>query len=370
MKAFIVHDFFRGIAGGEKVVLTIAEAWGWPVITGEMDEIAKRDILKRKTLQIIDLTIREKTPLVFGLSQILQFWWGFYRLLSPHLKGAELVLFSGQLALLGAKNVSRRQILYCHTPPRILYDARDFMLKNMPSGKRPFMRLLLVWYRYVYEKAIKQMHLVIANSENVRRRIKHYLGLDSVVVYPPVEIHKFRWIAQENFFLSTARLDSLKRVELIVRAFLKMPDKKLVVISGGPLFEKLKRLASKASNIKIMGWVSEETLYELIGRCLATIYIPKDEDFGISPVESMAAGKPVIGVAEGGLLETIIPNETGILLPPDPSEDDLIKAVHSLTPARAKEMRPACEARARFFDKEAFLAKMREQFMKDADKHL
>ena len=139
-----------------------------------------------------------------------------------------------------------------------------------------------------------------------------------------------------------------------------MPDKKLIVVSGGPLFEKIKRLSLDAPNIKILGWVSDDVLGELIGRCLATIYIPKDEDFGISPIESMAAGKPVIGVSEGGLLETIISGETGILLPSNPTEEDLIKAVQFLTPSRAREMRYACESRARKFDKNVFLSKMRD----------
>ena len=359
MKAFIVHDFFRGVAGGEKVVLTLAEAWKWPIITGEIDEIAKRVILKKK-LQIIDLGIPKKVPTVLFFSQILQFWWGFNKILSPHIKGAEITIFSGQLSLLGAKNILQRRILYCHTPPRILYDAKDFLLRTVPATKRPFMKLLIIWYRYIYEKAIKKMDIIVANSKNVRRRIKRYLKLDSKVVYPPVEIQKFRWIAQEDFFLSTARLDTLKRVDLIVRAFLKMPDKKLIVVSEGPLLEKIKRLASQASNIKVMGWVSEETLRELIGRCLATIYIPKDEDFGISPVESMAAGKPVIGVAEGGLLETIVPNETGIFVRPDPGKEDLIEAVYSMTPSRAKEMRHACMLRAKLFERQIFLDRMRE----------
>ncbi|VAX17481.1 hypothetical protein MNBD_NITROSPINAE03-970, partial [hydrothermal vent metagenome] len=95
-------------------------------------------------------------------------------------------------------------------------------------------------------------------------------------------------------------------------------------------------------------------------KSIASIYIPRDEDFGMSPVESLAAGKPVLGVAEGGVLETIVHGETGILIPANPSPEDLIEAVHQLTPKRALALREACEQRAELFDKKIFLEKMRQ----------
>ena len=94
-------------------------------------------------------------------------------------------------------------------------------------------------------------------------------------------------------------------MDLIVKAFKKMPDKRLVVVSGGADMPGIKQIAEESPNIEVLGWISEARLCDLMGRCIATIYIPRDEDFGISPVESMAAGKPVIGVQEGGLLETV-----------------------------------------------------------------
>ncbi len=97
----------------------------------------------------------------------------------------------------------------------------------------------------------------------------------------------------------------------------------------------------------------------LVGDAIATIYIPREEDFGISAVESMAAGKPVIGVAEGGLLETVTHQQTGILLLPPPSVDALIDAVREMTPERALQMRAACEQSAKAFHSDIFLAKMK-----------
>jgi len=179
------------------------------------------------------------------------------------------------------------------------------------------------------------------------------------VVYPPCETEHFIWQGQEDFYLSTARLDSLKRVDLIVKAFIKMPGKKLVVTSGGPELGKLKRLACDASNVSFTGWVGEGELQRLVGNSIATIYVPKEEDFGMSPVESMSAGKPVIGVAEGGLLETVVDKETGFLLRPDPREEDIIGAIRKMDGSMALEMRGACEERAQQFDVKIFIEKMR-----------
>ena len=148
----------------------------------------------------------------------------------------------------------------------------------------------------------------------------------------------------------------------MVKAFLDMPEKKLKVISGGPDMPKIKKLAQGAKNVQMLGWVDERMLVELVGRCVATIYIPRDEDFGMAPIESMAAGKPVIGVAEGGLLETVVDGETGILIKADPSPEDVIKAVQKMRPKRAKDMREAFERRAKLFDKDVFINKIQEVF--------
>ncbi|MBN2702197.1 MAG: glycosyltransferase, partial [Methylothermaceae bacterium] len=128
-------------------------------------------------------------------------------------------------------------------------------------------------------------------------------------------------------------------------------------------------LAEGASNIQFVGWVDDEGLRCLIGRAVATIYLPRDEDFGMSPVESMAAGKPVIGVAEGGVLETVVDGKTGILLPPDPSPEAVCQAVKRLGPVRARTMREACEIRARRFDRQVFLDRMR-RLVGDVSKNL
>ncbi len=208
------------------------------------------------------------------------------------------------------------------------------------------------------------MDRIIANSKTVQKRVKQYLNLDSIVIYPPCNIGRFAWQESGDYYLSCARLEPYKRVATIVQAFLKMPDKKLVVASGGRELEPLKKLAENASNISFTGWLEEKKLARLVGNAIATIYIPVEEDFGISPVESMAAGKPVIGVAEGGLLETVLHEKTGYLIASCNnavmSEHALIEAVEWMSQKRAQAMRGACEAQSKKFSAENFFSQIRE----------
>jgi glycosyltransferase involved in cell wall biosynthesis len=252
-----------------------------------------------------------------------------------------------------------RNILYCHTPPRYIYDQRLFYLASLPVWQRPAFLALIRHLKPRYEAAVARMDRILVNSENVQRRVKRYLGRASIVVPPPCEFNQHRWQEPDDYYLSTARLDSLKRVDLVIETFKQMPDKKLVVVSGGPERRRLEALAMGTSNIVFLGEVSEKRLTNLVGRCIATIYVPRDEDFGMSPVESMAAGKPVIGVSEGGLLETVVDGQSGVLLPADPGPEDLEKAVHWLTADRACGMRESCEQRAQEYRTEIFLDRMR-----------
>lgn len=134
-----------------------------------------------------------------------------------------------------------------------------------------------------------------------------------------------------------------------------MPDKKLIVASGGPELEKINKMAEGHSNIQVLGWINDDQLINYLGKCLATIYIPVREDFGMSAVESMQAGKPVIGVAEGGLLEIITDNKNGLLLKPDFSLVELRAAIRQITPALALAMEPACYETAKKFSEQAFI---------------
>jgi glycosyltransferase involved in cell wall biosynthesis len=220
----------------------------------------------------------------------------------------------------------KKIIYYCHTPPRFLYDLKAHYKESLSLPAYIFLKLFSLAYKPFYERSLRNIDVILANSNNVKKRLKKYLNLDAEILYPPCNTS---YIGKESkgYFLSTARLEPLKRVDMIVDAFRQMPDNQLIVMSGGSQLEELKEKAKDHSNISFTGWVKEKQKRELIAHCEATIYIPKDEDFGMSPVESISAGKPVIGVAEGGLLETVQHLKSGYLIAPKDLSTNLVRVI-------------------------------------------
>jgi glycosyltransferase involved in cell wall biosynthesis len=354
MKTIVLHDYFRFLDGGGRLSLILAQAF-------ETDLGYGFKVKNHPYFNAYTITGREYDLGVFGYVT----GWRNIRLIQSFkqktgfLKRYHTAVYSGFYAPLAVDHhCGGKNIYYCHTPPRYIYDQQDFYLSRLPLWLHPITHALAGYHKTHYEAAVKKMDRIVTNSYNVKRRIAKFLGLDATVVYPPCEIDHYQWIGQEGYYLSAARLDPLKRVDVIVNAFKKMPTKQLVVISDGPEINKLRKSAENHRNIKVLGRVSDRLYRRLIGECIATIYIPKDEDFGMAPIESMAAGKPVISVCEGGMTESLQHDITGILLAPPPKEEDIVEAVKELDRKKAREMMPRCQTRARAFSAETFISKM------------
>ena len=309
-KSAVLYDYMQVKGGAESVTLTLCnEIPHIDLVTAFMSPEAfpEAPIAEERIKTLVSPTTRPGW-------QVLKSALAFEHK-TQFLTDYETLIFSGSIAPLAVKHSrAEKNIYYCHTPPRFVYDLKDYYLDTATRLQRPALRALIAYLQPRYEDAIGKMDKIFANSKNVQGRLKRYLGVDSEVLYPPVNTQRFKWLSDGDYFLSTARLEPLKRVDLIVEAFMQMPEQKLIVTSGGSQLEPLKKLAADAPNIEFTGWVSEERLAELVGHCKATIYIPKDEDFGMSPVESIAAGKPVIGINEGGVNESVEDGVNGVLL--------------------------------------------------------
>lgn len=351
----VAHDYFAIRGGGERLVLDLARGLNASVIYGYATaESYARDFFPAARRDL-------------GLSPVLRrhglhlpaLAWAFSRQRN-YMTRFDTRIFSGVCAPLAAPvgKLSGTNIFYCHTPPRFLYDQRDFHRGQSSLVTQLGIATIGASFQRSYVRAVGRMHTIVANSENTRNRIRQFLGRDSVVVHPPCDTEGFAWGEPQGYYLSTARLAPLKRVDRIIDAFRRLPNKKLVVTSGGESAKALRDRAADAPNISFTGWIDESDLRSLIAGAIATIYVPVDEDFGMSPVESMAAGKPVIGVAEGGMLETVIDQATGVLLPKDFTVEDLAEAVNWLSAERAISMRHASEQRASLFARKRFIEGM------------
>jgi len=372
-KILILHDRFKFKGGAERLVLIMAQALGADIATEYWNKssFAPTNVGATEDKGSAKIIILGKQIKHVGLSYFSAQWRFFWR--TKFIKNYDIIIFSGNNCLSAAWRCKKNQkkIMYCHTPVRYAYDLKDYYLEQKPIWQKPLFLLFVYLARLIYQWGIKKMDLVLANSQNVQVRLKKYCNVESIVIYPPIDLEKFtnrgvrlpigsRTPANyQGYYLSFGRLDPLKRVDDIVCAFHLMPDKKLIVASGGPELEKIRQMAQGYNNIEVLGFMDDEKLAELVGNCIANIYIPKQEDFGMTPLEAAAAGKPTIGVDDGGLRETIIHRETGYLLPKDYAMTDLIKAVEWLDAQKAAEMSAECKRQAEKFSKSKFVEHMR-----------
>jgi glycosyltransferase involved in cell wall biosynthesis len=202
-------------------------------------------------------------------------------------------------------------ICYCLAPTRYvwqfeLYAGRESLGRSVRWG----VQSMLPWMRWWDKRAADRVHHFIAISTDIQARIRQFYGRDSVVIFPPVEAEKrFQPIADHgDYFLSLGRLIPYKRVDLAVEACTRL-GLPLKVGGTGRDMERLKAIAGPT--VEFLGFVPDEQLPDLFARCKAFIF-PGVEDFGITPVQAQAAGRPVIAYAGGGALDTVIPGKTGM----------------------------------------------------------
>ncbi len=224
-------------------------------------------------------------------------------------------------------NSNQLHICYCHTPLRYAWDLYHGYLSGagLSKGIKGIIARLILHYIRVWDVTTSnRVDYFIANSKYIARRIKKVYGRDSIVIYPPVDVDKFDVYTQkENYYLTASRMVSYKKIDLIVEAFSKIPDRKLVVIGDGPDFDKIKNKAGK--NIVFLGYQTFEVLKDYMQRAKAFVFAA-EEDFGIVPVEAQACGTPVIAYGKGGSLETVIDGKTGIFFK-EQTVESLLEAI-------------------------------------------
>lgn len=356
-KIIILHDTFLYKWWGERLIMMMAKALkadiaSWFFSAGSFD--LRKEGFEGKMIPLSSEIFKKWfRHLKLKFAFLVKTWF---------LKEYDTIIFSGD-SISAVRNCTKNQkkIYYCHTPPRYLYDLHESYLQKVPKHLQSSFTFACKIFRKMYERDISKMDLVLTNSKNTQERIKKFLWIDAQILYPPVNLWEFRFLGQKDYYLSFARLSDAKRVDKIVEAFKQMPEKKLVIIYGenDPQKEKIFDLAAWSENIEFVTLPGNEGFTEYVGNAIATLYIPVDEDFGMSPVESMAAWKPVIWVNDGGLKETIIDGKTGILIEKEAKVEDIISAVQELTPEKCIEMRYDCEYRARDFSLDSFEEKLK-----------
>lgn len=351
MRTAILHDHMSFIGGGERLVLTLAEALGADLYVTDLDPAIPRKA-GFADVRVSELSKAPKTPLIRQTRQAKTF---HHAEIPPH----DVYVFSGNWAI-AASDTYKPNLWYCHTPVRVFYDLERTFLAGLSPAKRVAARTWIRRTRPKYEANVAGVQRIVANSRNVADRVERYLHRTAEVVYPPVDVPRFHFSHVGDFWLSVNRLSHEKRVGLQVEAFRQLPGERLV-IAGGPQVgvdaQALIRSLRPPPNVEFLGEVDEANLRDLYATCRGFVATSEGEDFGLTPVEAMASGKAVVAVDEGGYRETVVPGNTGWLVPATP--DHVAAAIRAAQPEVVRAMREACERRAQLFDRSVFVDRMR-----------
>ncbi|OBY92284.1 glycosyl transferase family 1 [Pseudomonas sp. AU11447] len=312
MKIALVHDWLVTIGGAERVLGCILDIYPDADIYTIIDTLdnSERKLIhgKKCTTTFIQNLPRARTkyrnylPLMpIAIEQL-------------NLSKYDLVISSSHAVAKGViTGPDQLHICYCHSPIRYAWDMQFQYLEesNLSRGiKSIIARIFLYKIRGWDYRTANGVDHFISNSNYISRRIKKIYGRESTTIYPNVAVDSFKETsAKEDFYLTASRMVPYKKIDLIVKAFAKTPNRKLVVIGDGPQIEKVKKFATP--NIRILGHQPFEVLRDHMQRAKAFIFAA-EEDFGIAVVEAQACGTPVIAYAKGGALETVIEGKTGI----------------------------------------------------------
>lgn len=312
MKVALIHDHLAQEGGAEKVLQVFCDMYPEaPIYTLLYEpENANKNFKNRQ----IETSIIQKLP---GGVRHYKWYLPFMPMAVEFfdLRPYKLVISDASAFAKGVvTSTNTLHICYCHTPTRYLWSDTHQYINELHYNKlfKKVIALMLSFLRLWDRAAAHRVDYYIANSKFVAKRIQKYYNRDSQVIYPPVEVHRFQvGEGKGEYYLIGGRLAPYKRVDLVIEAF-KVTKQPLTIFGDGVDMPRLKQLAGGADNIKFVGRVSDEEKIRLFQNCIAFIN-PQEEDFGITPIEANACGRPVIAYGSGGALETVKPGITGEL---------------------------------------------------------
>jgi len=357
MKIAIIHDWLVTYAGAERVLEQMLFLYPEADLFSIVDFLPenKRDFINNKqvntsfiqNLPLAKKKYRQYLPLMpLAIEQL-------------DLSGYDVVLSSSHAVAKGVlTGPGQLHVSYVHSPIRYAWDLQHQYLKESGLDKgimgwiaKFMLHKLRIWdYR-----TANGVDSFIANSKFIAQRIWKIYRREAKVIYPPVDVSAFSFYPnKENFYLTASRMVPYKKIDLIVEAFSKMPNKKLIVIGDGPDFKKIKSKAD--NNVTILGYQPFEVLKDYMQRAQAFVFAA-EEDFGIVPVEAQACGTPVIAYGKGGAKETICGIEdslpTGLFFN-DQSVSSLIQAVQKFEQCRDRIYPVVCRDNASRFSPQRF----------------
>lgn len=352
-KIALVHDYFVQMGGAERVVEALHEMFPWaPIHT----TVAVRKQLPQSLREVgIHTSWMQHLPALERNNRryFLLYPWAVESL---DLSRYDLILSSSSGY---AKGVRKRRgavhVCYCHTPMRWVWRYEDYASREgFGRVSRATLPLVIAGLRKWDLRAAQQPDYYIANSHTVAARIKEVYGREAMVIPPPINVNRFQIGAiSDDYYLVLSRLVPYKRIELAVEACTRL-NRPLVVIGDGPDRKRLESLAGPS--ILFLGRQPDTIVERYASRCRALLF-PGEEDFGITPLEVNAAGRPVIAYRAGGATETVIEGATGLFFN-HPTSDSLAAAIEDFEHHKWDQQTLRCHAES--FDQRVFASRIRD----------
>jgi len=354
MKLAIVHDYLNQYGGAERVLESFHEIFpDAPIYTSfyipesTFPSFKNGDIRTSFMQRLPGINRHFKKYLLFYPRAFEQF----------DLRAYDVILSSSSAFAKGVRIPSGTcHICYCYNPMRFVWRYDDYIKREKINPL--FMSLLPLLIKRLKRwdvKVNKRVHFFIAISNNIAERIKIFYNRESIVIYPPIDVESFELLKEDaGFYLIVSRLRQYKRIDIAVKAFNKL-GYKLKIIGEGSDRKNLEKMAM--NNIEFLGRQNDEMLKEYYGKCRALVF-PGEEDFGITPLEAQACGKPVIAYGRGGALETIIDGITGVFFK-EQTVESLIEAIKRFEKIKDSFNSERIRENALRFDKEIFKRKIK-----------
>jgi glycosyltransferase involved in cell wall biosynthesis len=361
MKVALVHDWLTGMRGGERVLEVLcelypdADLYTLVYVKGQLSEVIEKMKIKTSFLQRVPGIFKSyRSYLPFFPLAIEQF----------DLKGYDLIISTSHCVAKGILPMpDSLHICYCFTPMRYIWDMYFEYFEGPRVGFRKFFIPALTNYLRIWDvTSSKRVDFFIAISNHVQRRVKKYYGRESTVIYPPVDCNFFQPSKgadkEGDYFLMVTATAPYKRIDIAIEAFNRL-GRRLLIIGEGPGMRSLKKMAK--TNIDFLGWLSDEKVKGFYQGCRAFIF-PGEEDFGMTPVEAQACGRPVIAYGRGGVLESVVPfpqeKVTGVFFD-EPTAESLLRAIDLFEKNRDRFDPQEIRKNALPFDESNFREKIR-----------
>ena len=331
MRVAIAHDALVYAGGAERVVATLVERWpGVPIFTSAYLPDCTFPAFRRADVRTSFVQWFARDPNTVMRRAFPLMVPGFRRF---DFSAYDVVLSSAAYAAKTIRIPDRAcHICYCYSPLRLAWRPQDYLSPHSSRLKHRALEAAAAGLRRWDYAVAQKVNYFATTCRNVAARIKEAYGRDAEIIHAPIEFARYRVQpgSPGDFYLVVSRLNHYKRVDLAIHAAARL-GRRLIVVGDGPQRAELERRAAR-SDVSFLGRVSDDVLLDLYANCRALIF-PQEEDYGLTPLEAQASGRPVVAYRAGGALETIIEGETGVFFS-EQTPDALVEALERLERTR------------------------------------